>query len=193
MGRSASLAPVTVTLAEYQARLAQSAQRLELCDGLVIDMAGGTFAHNDLAVNLTVALSAALSGRPCRVNGSDVLVGRADAEFRAFPDLTITCGDRQALPGEPNTIANPMVIVEVTSASTEAFDRGKKFAHYRRIPALCEYVIVSHLAAQIDVYTRAADDSWVLREYGTAQIAELVSIDAQVAVDDIYRGIVLEL
>lgn len=177
------------TLAEYLALDARSDTKHELLPGTIVDMAGGTPAHSDLATNVTIELGAQLRGRPCRVNSSDLRIGRVDDEFRAYPDVVVTCGARETGAGDANTVTNPTLIVEVTSDSTEGYDRGVKSAHYRQIPSLQTYVVVSHGSVSVDVLTRAEGASWVLRTYGPGEVIELASVGATLAVDAVYAGV----
>jgi Uma2 family endonuclease len=183
---------VDVTLAEYLALEARAEVKHELVAGTVLAMAGGTPAHSDLATNVTGLLFAALRGGGCRVNNSDLRVGRADADFRAYPDVVVTCGDRRTLDGEATTVENPTLVVEVTSDSTEAYDRGGKSAHYRRFPSLRGYVVVSHRSRSVDVLLRGEEGVWLLRTYGPGETIALESIGASLAVDAIYEGVTLD-
>jgi Uma2 family endonuclease len=179
------------TLAEYLALDARSDVKHELVAGTIVDMAGGSPAHSDLATNVTIELGAQLRGRPCRVNNSDLRIGRVDDDFRAYPDVAITCGARVTAEVDPNTVTNPTLVVEVTSDSTEGYDRGVKSAHYRQIASLQTYVLVSHGAVSVDVLTRAEGASWVLRTYGPGEVIELGAVGATLAVDAVYAGVVI--
>ena len=116
-------------------------------------------------------------------------MSRPDADFRAFPDVVITCGPRETAAGDANTVTNPTVIVEITSDSTEGYDRGEKSAHYRRIPSLQAYVLVSHRSVSVDVLTRAEAGTWLLRTYGAGDVIELGTAGVTLAVDAIYAGV----
>lgn len=179
------------TLAEYLALEARSDVKHELLPGTIVDMAGGTPAHSDLATNVTGLLFAALQGKPCRVNNSDLRIGRVDDDFRAYPDVVITCGARVTAVGDANTVTNPTLIVEVTSDSTEGYDRGVNSAQYRQIPSLQTYVVVSHGSVSVDVLTRAEGASWVLRTYGPGEVIELAAVGATLAVDAVYAGVAI--
>lgn len=190
MTRGANLAAVTVSLAEYHHRLAQSGSKLELCEGLIVDAAGGSRAHNDLAVNLTVLLAAAPSWRPVSSEWE-----RRPGRPRRIRLPRVSGRDRHVrraphLPGETDTLANPTVVVEVTSPSSEAFDRGKKFAHYRAIASFREYLLVSHQTPMVEIFTRSTGSAWILRGYGPGE--HFVLLDASFAVDDVYRAVALE-
>jgi len=100
--------------------------------------------------------------------------------------VTVVCGTREVSSIDRNALTNPKVIVEVLSDSTEADDRGEKFAHYRRIPSLQGYVLVSQRRPLIEVYTRKGDE-WVLGEAGPGGTVRVHAIDVELSVDEIYR------
>ena len=106
-------------------------------------MAGGTPEHGRLAAALAGELRGKLRGRPCAVFSSDVRIRIAATDRTTYPDLSVVCGKRETAADDPDALVNPIVIVEVLSDSTEADDRGAKFAHYRRLESLREYVLVS--------------------------------------------------
>ncbi len=149
-------------------------------------MAGGSREHGRLASALTIAIGSALRGRPCAIYSSDVRVHVAATQRTTYPDLTIVCGPVEPAPDDAEAITNPTILVEVLSDSTEAGDRGEKFAHYRHLDSLREYVLVSHKEPRIEVFRREQDGRWRLDDFGPGQTAELQSIDVRVSVDDIY-------
>ena len=154
--------------------------------GEVFAMAGGTPEHARLAANIIGALTGALRGRPCSVFTSDARV-RIEATDRAtYPDVTAVCSRLEHAGDDPDSIANPVVIVEILSDATEADDRGEKFAHYRRLASLREYVLVSQRARRLEVYRRR-DERWLLDEAGTGETLRLESIDVILSVDEVYR------
>jgi Uma2 family endonuclease len=176
-----------MTYAEYLALERTSEEKHEYVNGQVYSMAGGTPDHGRLAMNLGGLLRAALAGKPCAVFSSDVRV-RIEATGRStYPDLSVVCG-RLARAGDDNdAITNPTVLVEVLSDTTEASDRGDKFAHYRRLPSLREYVLVSQTAERIEIFHRGDRGDWVLTEAGSGETIRLESIDVALAVDDVYH------
>jgi Uma2 family endonuclease len=108
-----------------------------------------------------------------------------------YPDVSIVCG-KPVLEGEVRTtLLNPRVVIEVLSPSTEAYDRGEKFAHYRSIASLAEYVLVSTTHRRVEVFTRR-DDVWELRVYDEGSQVELGSVGVELAVDALYEGVELE-
>src|SRR6266542_3982040 len=102
-------------------------------------------------------LSAQLAGKPCRLYSSDLRVCVLTTGLTSYPDATVVCGELRRDPDEKNIILNPALIVEVTSDSTEDYDRGAKFVSYRQIPSLIEYVLVSHHEKWVEVLRRSGD------------------------------------
>lgn len=158
----------------------------EYVGGMVLAMAGGSPEHARLAGSLARLLGNAIGDRPCAVFSSDLRVRIPETNRSTYPDLTVVCGHRQTAADDDDAIVNPTVLVEVLSDSTEADDRGEKFAHYRRLASLQEYVLVAQKAQRIEVYRREGD-RWMLTEHGPGTIAQLPSIGARIPVDEIYR------
>ena len=153
-------------------------------------MAGGTPEHSALGVAVTRELSVQLEGTPCTTFNSDLRVRVMVTGLSTYPDAAVVCGQLERDPDEKNIVLNPVVLVEVTSDSTEAYDRGEKFEHYQRIPSLVEYVLVSHHERLIEVYRRKADGQWErLEARASGSSVQLASISCELAVDRIYRGI----
>lgn len=172
--------------ADYLALEATAAVKHEYLRGEVWAMAGGTPEHGRLQASLIREIGNALAGRPCVVMTSDVRV-RVDATDRTtYPDLFVVCGPRRTSPTDPNAIVNPTLIVEVLSEGTELDDRGEKFAHYRRLDSLIEYVLVSQSKPLVEVFRRSPE-GWVLSEAGAGASIALRSIDAALDVDAVYR------
>lgn len=174
-----------MSYAEYLELSEQAEVKHEFIDGLVVAMAGHTIEHSRLVARVGYLLQRALEGKPCNVFSSDGRV-RIEATNRStYPDVSVVCGPVQSAIDDPNGITNPVVLVEVLSDSTERDDRGAKFAHYRRLPSLREYVLVAQDAPQVEVFRREGD-LWVLREHGPGATIELTSLQAALALDDLY-------
>jgi Uma2 family endonuclease len=178
-------APLT-SYADYLAFERTAPTKHEYVAGLVLAMAGGSPEHARLAGSLARLLGNAIEGRPCAVFSSDLRVRIPATNRSTYPDLTVVCGHRETAPDDHEAIVNPTVLVEVLSDSTEADDRGEKFAHYRRLSSLQEYVLVAQKAQRIEVYRREGD-RWVLSEHGPGTVVELASIGARIPVDEVYR------
>jgi Uma2 family endonuclease len=177
-----------MTYADYLAAEAASEIRHEYLRGEVYAMAGGTPSHARLAMAIGVALSNALSGRPCSVFGSDLRVRISATDLSTYPDISVVCGKLEHDEIDPDAATNPILIIEVLSDSTEAYDRGQKFAHYRQIPSLREYVLASQHEARLEAYYKNAEGAWVLDEAGPGQALTLRALaGVRLEVDAIYR------
>lgn len=164
--------------------------KLEYCDGEIYAMAGGTPAHADLAASITHLLVAAPGGR-CRVSSSDLKVRVEATDLSTFPDVTVVCGERLVSPIDKNAVINPTIVVEVTSDSTEDYDRGEKLNHLHQCPSLRMVLFVSHRSSRITSVTRTTS-GWGIQDYGPAEHVPLEEWDARLSVDEIYAGIQLD-
>lgn len=178
---------LTYTFAEYLAMEAGSDTKHEYLDGEIYAMAGGTPEHSALAANTIGELIVALRGRPCRVYTSDLRIRVRATGLGTYPDASVVCGPLELDPEDKNTVTNPVVLVEVLSESTEAYDRGEKFRHYRRIPSLRDYLLVSQDEALIEHYTRNDDGTWTLHEVRPPESVRL-SIGCELPVAAIFRN-----
>jgi Uma2 family endonuclease len=164
------VAPRRVTYAEYLAREAASDVRHEYIGGSVVAMSGGSIEHGRLI---------------CVVLPADVRVRIRAADRATYPDLHVVCREVERDPDDAHAVVNPTVIIEVLSDTTAESDRGDKFADYRRLRALREYVLVSQRERRIDVFRRDGR-RWHLDEFGPGERVVLESIDVALAVDDVY-------
>jgi Uma2 family endonuclease len=170
---------------EYLAFERKAGVKHEYLRGDVWAMAGGTPRHGRLASNLARIVGNALQGKPCVVYSSDVRV-RIEASDRAtYPDLSVVCGPDRLAADDADAITNPIVLFEVLSEGTERSDRGEKFAHYRRLESLQEYVLVNQDAARVEVFRRHERD-WLLVVFEAGSTARLDSIDVSFPVDEVY-------
>lgn len=177
-----------MTYEEYVASEATSPVKREFIRGQIYAMAGGTPEHGALAAAMIGELRAALRGKPCRVYSSDLRVRIVDTEMATYPDASVVCGRLETAAGDPNGVVNPTLLVEVLSESTEAYDRGVKAAHYRRIPSLKEYVLVAQDEPRIEVYRRNDDGGWVLYEARPGQHLELRTVGVMLDVNAVYEN-----
>ncbi len=176
-----------LTPEEYVAGEREAETRSEYVDGVAYAMAGASPRHNLIAMNVGGELRAALKSRPCSAYSSDTRVSVGEAAFYAYPDVTVICGEPVFVEGSDDTVANPLVIVEVLSPSTEAYDRGEKFAMYRRSSSLQAYVLVAQDRARIEVYTRDANGRWVLAEArAPGEAVRIEPIDCTLSIDEVY-------
>jgi Uma2 family endonuclease len=164
----------------------------EFLEGEIYAMAGGTPRHAALTLAVGGALLAQLRGGPCRAFSSDLRVRVSETGLATYPDVAVVCGPLEMDPDSDATVTNPTVIVEVLSPSTQSYDLGEKFEHYRKIPSLRAVLYVWQAEARIESRTRAPDGSWASRQ---ARASDTVAIDAircALNVDDVYRDAALD-
>ena len=170
-----------------------SAEKHEYYDGEVYAMTGASATHNLIVGNVVASLHAQLRQRPCLVYPSDMRVKTLSTILYTYPDVSVVCGEPQFEDAAADTLLNPAVIVEVLSPSTERYDRGKKFQHYRTLVSLQEYVLIAQDGPRIERFTRQADDTWLLAdaaEMGAALALE--SIQCNLALADVYEKVTFE-
>jgi Uma2 family endonuclease len=134
----------------------------EYFDGEIFAMAGASEEHNTITFNLSGALVPQLRGTGCRGYAGDMRVKVDASGLYTYPDVVVVCGERHFTDDHLDTLTNPTLIVEVLSPSTEGYDRGQKFANYRRIPSLETYVLVAQDRAHIEKFERRPDGQWLL-------------------------------
>jgi Uma2 family endonuclease len=185
--------PRGLTPDEYLAWERQQPTKHEYIDGEVYAMTGGTLAHNAIAVNLVSALRGKLRGTRCKVYAADAKVRVAAKGPYFYPDVVVSCDERDRRATE--TLQYPKLIVEVLSPSTAGFDRGDKFKFYRRIPTLEEYVLIDAEKVGIDCYRKTSAGKWELTTYPDDDanqedsILELVSLDFRCPLALVYEEI----
>lgn len=178
---------VRYTRAEYDALERSSNVKHEYLDGEIYAMAGGSPEHAAISMNVGVLLGSALRGRPCQVYSSDLRIRVLDTGLETYPDLSVVCGRAERSPTDDHAITNPVVIVEVLSPSTEAYDRGEKLRHYEAIASLREVVLVDHRQRLVEVRRREGDGSWSRHQAASGEAVHLESIDCELPVDEVYR------
>jgi len=169
----------------------QQLEKHELINGRVYAMTGGTQNHSGIKINIISLMKAHLRGSQCKVFNSDLKVNIVDTSNYTYPDLSVTCDERDRQ--QATYITYPCLIVEVLSPSTEAYDRGKKFAMYRRNPNLIDYVLVSSEEMAIDIYHKNEAGDWLILSYRAGDVVELKSIDFSVPIEHVYEEIVFDL
>ena len=161
----------------------------EFLDGNVWAMAGGSPDHAGIAANVSTSLGTQLRDRPCRVFSSDLRIRVKETGLGTYPDLSVVCGRLELDPDDPKqqTVVNPRVIVEVLSPSTEAYDRGEKLEHYKRIPSLEDVVLVAHDRRRLEVWHRERD-GWTLDVLHDDGAVELRAIGCKLSLEEVYRN-----
>jgi Uma2 family endonuclease len=176
------------TYAEYVALEQRSDVKHEFLDGEIYAMAGGSEDHSALAAEVLRALGNAVGDRPCRVHTSDLRLYVETVGLATFPDGTVICGAMQQHRPSPNATAlNPLVLLEVTSDSSEEYDTGDKLEAYRTIPTLQEYILVSHRERRISVHRREGD-TWKMRSAISGGRVAVEALATELDVDTIYRN-----
>ena len=173
---------------EYLALERASNIQHEYLDGQIYAMAGGTPAHAALQLAVPNLLFSQLRTGRCRALGSDLRIRVVATGLATYPDVTIICGPRETDPEDENSVTNPTLLVEVLSPSTAVYDRGEKFAHYKRIPSLRQYVLVSPDEPRVEVWTRDDDAAWTSTVFTDGDRAELGSIGARLDVRELYQA-----
>jgi Uma2 family endonuclease len=180
-------APVAqMSYADYVGAEDASSVRHEFLKGGVFAMAGGTPEHAALAAAVMSELGEALRGKPYRVYSSYLRIRVLETNLATYPDASVVCGQLETAPDDPNAVVNPTLLVEVLSESTEAYDRGAKAAHYRRIPTLKEYVLIAQDEKRIEVVRRNEHGGWELYEARSGAQLELESLGISLDVDAVY-------
>ena len=163
--------------------------RNEYVDGKVFAKSGASDAHGTAAGNLAALLHAALRGKPCRPFIADMKVHVETANSFFYPDIFVTCDPRDRAPEASHVKRHPVLIVEVLSPTTEAYDRGNKFAAYRTLASLQEYVLVSTEQRRVEVFRRDDTGHWVLYPFALDEELELASIDFRCSLADVFEGV----
>jgi Uma2 family endonuclease len=162
-------------------------QRSEYVAGEVFAMAGGTEEHNLIVANVVRELGNQFKGRPCRVYPSDMKVHIATDDVATYPDVMVICGERQFYDDRRDLVTNPSLIVEVLSDSTEAYDRGDKFRHYRSLQSLQAYLLLSQYRVQAELFLRQPDGTWSLSSYqDPSESIPLRLVGADLSLAEVY-------
>lgn len=177
---------ISYTYSEYLALEASSNVKHEFLGGQIYAMAGGTPEHAALASAANGLLFAQLRGGNCRTYDSDLRV-RTRSGLSTYPDVTVICGPSERDAVDAQAVTNPTLIIEVLSRSTEDYDAGDKFEHYKTLPSLRQYVLVSHREHSLDVWTREEDGAWQRRLVREGESAQLV-IGARLDVRELYAA-----
>ncbi|MFO1404331.1 MAG: Uma2 family endonuclease [Azonexus sp.] len=164
-------------------------ERHEYLAGEVFAMSGGSDTHFTILGNLFATLRGAFSGKPCRpfVSGMKVRVSAADTVF--YPDVFVTCDERDRAPEGRLAKEHPVFVAEVLSASTAAFDRGRKFEIYQRIPALREYLLIEQDRPHADLFRKNDEGLWVLHPVAPGGTVELRSLSLTLPLAVLYEDV----
>ena len=167
--------------------------RHEYVNGEIHAMTGASRKHNLICTNLLASLHGQLRGRPCEVYANDMRVKVDATGLYTYPDLVVACDRPEFEDAEVDTLVNPILIVEVLSGSKENYDRGAKFAHYRALPSLVEYLLVAQDECRVEHYARQPGERWLLSDYrGLEARFMLASIDCRIVLRDLYERLQLD-
>ena len=186
---SAVLEKNRYTTEDYLTLERSASYKSEFHDGQIVAMTGASRKHNLVSGNIYRELSLQLKKRPCEAYINDMRVKAAQANSYHYPDIAVVCGTPQFEDAQVDTLLNPTLLVEVLSPSTEAYDRGGKFAHYRNIGSLQEYLLVAQDQSGIERYVRQGD-VWILTEAeGLEASVPLESIDCVLSLREVYEKV----
>ena len=179
-----------LTPQEYLAIERAAEFRSEYFAGEMFAMAGGKPRHSLVSANVIGTLRALLKGRRCTAYESNLRVAVSDTGLYTYPDASVFCEPMTFIDPEQDTATNPTLLVEVLSKSTEGYDRGKKFEHYRRLASLREYVLVSQDEPHVERFLREEDGRWVLAAVsGLDAVLRLTSIDVDLPLAEVYEKV----
>src|SRR5215212_8300960 len=188
---SAGAARRAYTPAEYLQLERAAAYKSEYINGQIVAMTGASVEHNSIAGDFFGELRQQLRGRPCRAFTNDMRVKVSETGLYTYPDIVVACRPLRLEDAYVDTLLNPVVIVGVLSPSTELYDRSEKFAHYRRLESLSEYILVAQDKVRAEQFVRQGDQ-WLLTEYRELDdVIRLDSIGCSVRLRDVYEGVEL--
>jgi Uma2 family endonuclease len=174
---------------EYLALERHAEFKSEYIDGRIVAMTGASSSHAFIAGNIHAELRARLRGGPCRAWANDMRVQIQGGRRYAYPDVVAFCGTARFVDGVSDTLTNPVLIVEVLSPTTEAYDRGEKFTHYRAIETLQEYVLVAQDRVMVERLVRHGE-FWMFSAFSDLdQEVELTSVGCTIPLREIYENV----
>ena len=174
---------------QYLALERRAAFKSEYLDGYITSMSGASRKHNRITGNVYRKISDQLENRPCEAFFSDLRVCVSPTGLYTYPDVLVVCGAPEFLDGELDTLLNPTLIVEVLSPTTELYDRGARFGHYRRLTSLKEYVLIAQDHILIERYVRQGDDWLLSAQNKLDETLRLTSIDCSISLREIYARV----
>lgn len=172
---------------EYLALERQAEYKNEYVDGAIFAMVGASRKHNLITTNITRELSQQLKTKPCEVYSSNMRIRIPNANIYTYTDVTVACGEPKFEDAEMDTLLNPDLIVEVLSKSTASYDRRQKFAFYRTIESLTDYVLVAQETLHVEQYAKQADGRWLLSDFrAPGDVVSLDSLRCSLPLREIY-------
>ncbi|MCG3197883.1 MAG: hypothetical protein GHCLOJNM_02377 [bacterium] len=179
---------------EYLALEREAQSKSEYYAGEVFAMSGATEAHVLIVGNVFAKIHAKLMGRSCKVYMSDMRVKVSETGMYTYPDLSALRGEPRFEDNLHDTLLNPTVLIEVLSKSTESYDRGARFGHYRAIESLQEYVLVSQESPRVELFTRQPRGGWLLTDaIGLEASLRIASLDCDLPLAEVYDKVTFEV
>ncbi len=171
-----------------------SPEKNEYFNGEIFAMAGASRKHNLIGANIVSSFHRQLRKRKgCEVYSSDMRVKVRKTGLYTYPDVVVLCSKPELEENDKDVLLNPTVLVEVLSPTTEAYDRGDKFAHYRSIESLTDYLLISQTKMLIERFVRQPNQSWLLTAYNEPpQMVEIASIECSLLVEEVYEKVNFE-
>ena len=180
----------TYTAQEYLEAEVNSVDRHEFINGEIVLMAGGTPNHNEITSILNAILRVSLKGKPYTIFASDQRLWVPQLNNYTYPDVMVVAKPIELQSGRTDTITNPLLIAEVLSKGTRAYDRDEKFAAYRSIPSFQEYLLIDQYRLQVEQYSKTDANKWIFSEYSCAgDRLMLSSISVEILLADLYENI----
>ncbi|MEZ2235029.1 Uma2 family endonuclease [Microcoleus sp.] len=180
----------TYTAQEYLEAEVNSVDRHEFINGEIILMAGGTPNHNEITSILNAILRVSLKGKPYSIFASDQRLWVPQLNNYTYPDVMVVAKPIELQSGRTDTITNPVLIAEVLSKGTRAYDRDDKFAAYRSIPSFQEYLLIDQYRLRVEQYSKTDANKWIFSEYSCAgDRLMLTSVQVEIAIADLYENI----
>ena len=180
----------TYTAQEYLEAEVNSVDRHEFINGEIVLMAGGTPNHNEITSILNAILRVSLKGKPYSIFASDQRLWVPQLNNYTYPDVMVVAKPIELQSGRTDTITNPLLIAEVLSKGTRAYDRDEKFAAYRSIPSFQEYLLIDQYRLRVEQYSKTDANKWIFSEYSCAgDRLMLTSVQVEIAIVDLYENI----
>ena len=183
----------TYTVEDYLSSELTAVVRHEFRDGEIVEMAGGTPEHNEIARMLSFLLTADLRHQPYSIFVADQRLWLPEANLYTYPDAMVTQKPPILQTGRNDTVVDPIMIAEVLSKSTQGYDRGDKFEAYRTSETFQEYVLIDQYRPYIDHYVKQSKDQWLLKTYSGLEASfVLSSVGVSVALAELYEAIAFD-
>ncbi|SLM31969.1 conserved hypothetical protein [Desulfamplus magnetovallimortis] len=179
-----------ITPEEYLSLERDSEIKNEYFAGEMYAMAGASRSHNKISTNIVRVLGNQLIEKPCSIFSSEMKVKIEAIKKYTYPDIVVVCGNEEYDDENNDILLNPVVIIEILSDSTEAYDRGDKFSHYQFIDSFAEYILISQYFQKIEKFIRKKDNTWIYSKYEkTEDTITIHSINCQLSLSDVYKDV----